>query len=125
VPEPLALAMARITKASNSWVVAPSRSKSGAALHASDPHLELSSAPGLWYAVGLHSDEGLEAVGVSAPGLPGVSMGHNGSVSWAFTVAPIDLVDDYREIIEGADTPTPRVRTADGWSPVEVRSSHS
>ena len=122
VPEPLAVAAARMTKASNSWVVAPSRSASGAALHASDPHLELSSAPGLWYAVGLHSDEGLNAVGVSAPGLPSISMGHNGAVSWAFTVAPVDLVDDYLEIIEGADTPTPRVRTLDGWAPVEVQA---
>ena len=32
VPEPLTVATSRLTKASNSWVVAPSRSKSGAAL---------------------------------------------------------------------------------------------
>jgi penicillin amidase len=121
-PVPLAKAAPRMTKASNSWVIAPRHSVSAAALHASDPHLELSSAPGLWYAVGLHSDEGLEAVGVSAPGLPSISMGHNGVVSWAFTVAPVDLVDDYKEIIEGADTPAPRVRTADGWAQVEVRA---
>jgi len=94
VPE-IARAVPKLTKASNSWVVAPKHSASGAALHASDPHLELSSAPGLWYAVGLHSAEGLEAVGVSAPGIPSISMGHNGQVSWAFTVAPVDLVDDY------------------------------
>jgi len=118
----LVQAAPRMTKASNSWVVAPRHSASAAALHASDPHLELSSAPGLWYAVGLHSDEGLEAVGVSAPGLPSISMGHNGLVSWAFTVAPVDLVDDYKEVIDGADTPTPRVRTAEGWAPVEVRA---
>ncbi len=122
VPEPLNVAMSRMTKASNSWVVAPARSKSGAALHASDPHLELSSAPGLWYSVGLHSEEGLNAVGVSAPGIPAVSMGHNGVISWAFTVAPLDLVDDYNEIIEGAGTPTPRVRTMDGWAPVAVQA---
>lgn len=119
---PLSAAGQRMTKASNSWVVAPARSRSGAALHASDPHLELSSAPGLWYAVGLHSDEGLNAVGVSAPGLPSISMGHNGTSSWAFTVAPLDLVDDYLEIIEGAETSTPRVRTAAGWAPVEVQA---
>ena len=91
----IARAVPKLTKASNSWVVAPKHSASGAALHASDPHLELSSAPGLWYAVGLHSAEGLEAVGISAPGIPSISMGHNGTVSWAFTVAPVDLVDDY------------------------------
>lgn len=120
VPAP-ASGAPRMTKASNSWVVAPRHSRSGAALHASDPHLELSSAPGLWYAVGLHSAEGLRAVGVTAPGIPGVSMGHNGRISWAFTVAPVDLVDDYREVLTGADTDTPRVRTRDGWAPVEVQ----
>ena len=122
VPEPLNVAVSRMTKASNSWVIAPARSSSGAALHASDPHLELSSAPGLWYSVGLHSEEGLNVVGVSAPGIPAISMGHNGEISWAFTVAPLDLVDDYHEIIEGADTPTPRVRTMDGWAAVAVQA---
>lgn len=117
---PPAIAATRMTKASNSWVVAPAHSASGAALHASDPHLELSSAPGLWYVVGLHSEQGTDAVGVTAPGLPAVSMGHNGTVSFAFTVAPVDLVDDYTEILDGADGPSPRVRTADGWAPVAV-----
>lgn len=111
----------KMTKASNSWVVAPAHSKSGGALHASDPHLELSSAPGLWYVVGLHTQEGLDAVGVTAPGIPAISMGHNGTISWAFTVAPIDLVDETLEIIEGAETDTPRVRTAEGWADVTVQ----
>ncbi len=110
----LAAGAPRMTKASNSWVVAPQHSTSGAALHASDPHLELSSAPGLWYAVGLHSAEGLEAVGVTAPGIPAVSMGHNGRISWAFTVAPLDLVDETLELVDDADGPTPRIRTGGG-----------
>ncbi len=119
---PLAQAAPKMTKASNSWLVAPAHSVSGAALHASDPHLELSSAPGLWYAVGLHSQEGLNAVGVSAPGLPSISMGHNGTVSWAFTVAPVDLVDEYWEVIERADSPNPVVRTLEGSLPVIVQA---
>lgn len=86
----------RMTEASNTWAVAPSRSASGAALHASDPHLEYSRAPGLWYAAGLHSAETLDVVGVTAPGLPLVSMGHNGRIAFAFTVAPVDLFEVYR-----------------------------
>jgi len=85
-----------MTEASNTWVVAPQRSASGAALHASDPHLDYTRAPGLWYAVGLHSDETLDVVGVTAPGLPFVAMGHNGRVAFAFTVAPVDLYEVYR-----------------------------
>jgi penicillin amidase len=86
----------RMTEASNTWVVAPSRSASGAALHASDPHLDYSRAPGLWYAAGLHTRQTLNVVGVTAPGLPLVSMGHNGRIAFAFTVAPVDLYEVYR-----------------------------
>lgn len=88
--------MLRMTEASNTWVVAPERSTSDAALHASDPHLEFDIAPGLWYAAGLHSAETLDVIGVTAPGLPFVAMGHNGRISWAFTVAPVDLFELYR-----------------------------
>ena len=88
--------LARMSEASNTWVVAPERSDSGAALHASDPHLEFDTAPGLWYAVGIHSDETLDVIGVTAPGLPFVAMGHNGRIAWAFTVAPVDLFELYR-----------------------------
>ncbi len=117
VPE-IARAVPKLTKASNSWVVAPKHSASGAALHASDPHLELSNAPGLWYAVGLHSAEGLEGVGVSAPGIPSISMGHNGEVSWAFTVAPVDLVDDSWYQVSGDRR---QVTTARGKEPLTVQ----
>jgi len=112
----------KMTKASNSWAVMPAHTVSGAALHASDPHLELSSAPVLWYAIGLHSAEGLEAVGVSAPGLPSISMGHNAHASWAFTVAPLDLVDDYKEMIRDAESGSPMVQVAGGWEPVLVQA---
>lgn len=101
----------RMTFASNSWVIAPSRSASGAAIHESDPHLQIDQAPGLWYLVGLHSQQGLDVVGVTAPGLPFVAMGHNAEIAWAFTVAPVDIVDQYRETLAG-DT---AARGPGGW----------
>ncbi|NKI35991.1 penicillin acylase family protein [Wenzhouxiangella sp. XN79A] len=95
----------RMTEASNTWVVAPERSASGRALHASDPHLDTTMAPGLWYAAGLHSQETLDVVGVTVPGLPFVAMGHNGEVAFAFTVAPVDLFEFYRfERLDGGKT---------------------
>jgi len=111
----------RLATASNSWVLAPARTRSGAALHASDPHLETSSAPGLWYALGLHSRESGDAVGVSGPGLPGIAMGHNTHVAWAFTVAPVDLVDDYWFPIDDADGTAPQLHTLAGPAPLTVR----
>jgi len=85
----------RMTEASNTWVVAPDKSASGHALHASDPHLDYTMAPGLWYAAGIHTDETLDVVGVTPPGLPFVAMGHNGRIAFAFTVAPVDLYEVY------------------------------
>lgn len=103
---------------SNAWAVAPARSASGHALHASDPHLEIQSVPGFWYAAGLHSAEGLEAVGITAPGTPHIHMGHNGRIAWAGTVSSVDIVDYYREMLHPEDSL--RVRTPDGWVPIEV-----
>lgn len=86
----------RMTEASNTWVVAPEKSASGHALHASDPHLDYTMAPGLWYAAGIHTQQSLDVVGVTPPGLPFVAMGHNGRIAFAFTVAPVDLYEIYR-----------------------------
>lgn len=83
----------RISAASNSWVVSPSRSSTGAALHAADPHLAIDQAPGLWYLAGIHSGEGLNVVGATYAGSPFVVMGHNGAIAYSFTVAGVDLID--------------------------------
>ena len=85
----------RMTNASNSWVLSPSRSASRAALHASDPHLSIDQAPGLWYLAGLHSDEGLNVVGATYAGAPFVVMGHNDAIAFSFTVASVDIIDYY------------------------------
>lgn len=90
-----------ITQASNSWAIAPSRSSTGAALHAADPHLAIDQAPGLWYLAGLHSEEGLDIVGVTYAGAPFVVMGHNADIAFSFTVASVDLIDYYDDAPRG------------------------
>lgn len=110
----------RITRASNTWALAPSRTASGAALHASDPHLDIHLAPGQWYAAGLHVPDGLDVVGVTPPGLPLVAMGHNRVGAWSFTVAPIDLFEYYRETRHAEDPD--RVATPNGWARVRRRT---
>ncbi|MEA2465855.1 MAG: penicillin amidase, partial [Acidobacteriota bacterium] len=91
----------RITTASNSWVIDPSHSSTKAALHASDPHLSIDQAPGLWYVAGLHSEEGLNVVGVTYGGAPYVVMGHNAQIAFSFTVASVDLIDYYDDAPRG------------------------
>lgn len=110
----------RITRGSNTWALAPARTTTGAALHAADPHLDINLAPGQWYAAGLHSQEQLDAVGVTAPGLPLIAMGHNRVGAWAFTVAPVDLFEYYREQ-RHPDDPR-RVASPAGWSQIRQRT---
>lgn len=109
----------RATEASNSWAIAPSRSASGRAIHASDPHLAIDRAPGLWYLASIHTADGLGVVGVTQPGLPFVVMGHNGRIAYAFTVASVDIIDYYDE--ELAAAPELMARGAAGWEPVATR----
>lgn len=88
--------------ASNSWVVAPSHSSTGAALHAADPHLSVDQVPGLWYLAGLHSEEGLDILGATYAGAPFVVMGHNDDIAFSFTVASVDVIDYYDDRAKGA-----------------------
>lgn len=111
-----------IAEGSNTWVVAPQRSTSGQALHASDPHLEYDVAPGMWYAAGLHSAEGLNMVGVSNPAMPAIIMGHNGQIAWALTVAPVDVFEIWRQRRHPEDPDLAEL--PDGWEPVQVRTEH-
>lgn len=85
-----------MTKASNSWVTSASKSANGAAMHASDPHLPVSSVPGFWYLVRIDTEDGMSVTGVTAPGLPLVAMGKSDSIAWSFTVASLDVLDYYR-----------------------------
>ncbi len=80
---------------SNNWVVAGSRTQSGAPILANDPHLEL-SLPSIWYEMQLNSP-GCNVYGVTLPGSPFVIIGFNDSISWGVTNSQRD-VKDYFEI---------------------------
>ena len=109
----------RMSYASNSWVIAPQKSVSGKAIHASDPHLPVNQVPGFWYIVGLHSDEGTHVVGVTAPGVPVVVMGHNDSIAYAFTVSSVDVIDYYSYQRHPEDTL--KVLSSQGYELLQVR----
>jgi penicillin G amidase len=103
--------------ASNNWVVNGTRTASGKPLLANDPHLP-PSAPSIWYMTHL-SAPGLRVAGVTAPGLPGITIGHNASIAWGFTNVGPDVQDLY---IEKFDKANPRrYMTPAGWREAEVR----
>jgi penicillin amidase len=119
IPEPARelLEAGSISRASNSWVVDGSRTRSGRPLLANDPHLSL-RAPSLWMIAALHGGE-TEVVGGTIPGIPGVVLGHTRGVSWGFTNAMVDDVDFFVETIDPEDPS--RYLTPRGWAPLEVR----
>jgi penicillin amidase len=103
---------------SNNWVVSGARTASGKPLLANDPHLGM-TAPALWYLAHL-SAPGLNAVGASMPGLPGIVLGHNDRVAWGFTNTASDVQDLYIERVNPAN---PRqYQTPDGWADFGMRS---
>ncbi|MBD3331543.1 hypothetical protein GF356_01730 [candidate division GN15 bacterium] len=87
-----------MTTASNGWVVGPSKSASGSAMLAADPHLMLERLPAPWYYLSVHIKEtNTHASGVTMPGLPFIIMGHNRAAAWSFTVGGIDVTDYFGE----------------------------
>ena len=86
---------------SNSIAVAPSRSTSGSALIANDPHLGL-QLPNIWLIAGLRTPS-YKAVGMMAPGLPVFAFGRTPCLAWGGT----NLHGWNTDLVDLADHPAP------------------
>jgi len=73
----------------NLWAIA--HGPGGKPLLANDTHMGI-SVPGTWYLCHLNAP-GVNIIGASAPGVPGVLIGHTDTVAWGFSVFPADTVD--------------------------------
>jgi penicillin amidase len=87
---------------SNNWAVGPSRSASGKAMVANDPHLDNRILPGMWHPVGLFAP-GIQAVGAALPGVPGILVGRTQHVGFGVTNAYGDVQDLYIETRDPAN----------------------
>ncbi|HEX9035913.1 MAG TPA: penicillin acylase family protein [Ktedonobacterales bacterium] len=83
---------------SNNWVVDGSRTASHLPLLANDPHLGI-NMPSIWYEVSL-TGAGLNVIGFSFPGDPGVVVGHNNHIAWGVTDVFADNSDLYQETVD-------------------------
>ncbi len=104
---------------SNNWAVAPRRTRSGSALLAGDPHLEM-TLPSIWYEAHLVVPGELDIYGVTIPGSPGIVIGFNRDVAWSFTNVESDVIDYFVEVVD--DPRHPARYGLDGvWSPLQLR----
>ncbi|WP_333778624.1 penicillin acylase family protein [Saccharopolyspora oryzae] len=103
---------------SNNWVVSGERTATGRPILANDPHRSY-SAPSLRYLAHL-SAPGLDVIGAGEPALPGISIGHNGTVAFGLTIFPVDQEDLYVYQLDPADHR--RYRYRDGWESMTVLS---
>ena len=103
---------------SNNWAVAPSRSETGRAVLASDPH-RAHALPSLRWLVHL-TGPGLDAIGAGEPAMPGVSIGHNQDCAFSLTIFPMDQEDLYVYEIN-PENPL-EYRYAEGWEAMTERT---
>ncbi len=80
---------------SNSWVLGPSRTTSGGALLANDPHIGFTN-PSIWYEAHVTYD-GFDLYGYYLPLIPIALLGHNRDIGWGLTMFANDDVDLYAE----------------------------
>ncbi len=110
---------------SNSFAVGASRSGTGSALIASDPHLGI-SLPNLWLIAGLKSPS-YHFVGLMIPGLPFVAVGRNQDIAWGGTnlrAASSDLFD-ISTLSQGDISSRDETIAVRGWFNRKVKLSDS
>lgn len=103
------------TTGSNNWAVSGSKTATGSPILCGDPHLNL-SLPSIWYAIQLHAP-GVNSMGASLPGAPGIVIGFNDSIAWSVTNAQRDLVDWFK--IRFEDQTKGRYMLDGKWIPTE------
>ena len=96
---------------SNNWVVSGSRTTSGSALLANDPHLGMSQ-PATWYLAHLDAKTNgageFHSAGVTFAGLPWILIGQNERIAWGMTTTNMDFTDVFIEEVvrDASGSPT-------------------
>ena len=101
----------RANAGSNAWTIAPSRSATGRAILANDPHLGIGGF-GPRHVAHLTAP-GLDVIGGGAPGLPGIMQGHTDRFAFGRTNFHIDQQDLF--VLELHPDDPERYRHDGGW----------
>jgi acyl-homoserine lactone acylase PvdQ len=104
-------------RGSNQFAIAPSRSATGDAILAIDPHLSW-YGPSRFWEVRIHAGE-LQGSGVTLPGSPYIGLGHTRNLAWAMTTGGPDTADVYELELQPGDVS--KYRWDGGWRDLERR----
>lgn len=108
-------AQAPDSQGSNNWTISASRTTTGRAILANDPHRD-HGLPSLRYVAHLEAP-GLSVIGAGEPALPGVSIGHNGTIAFGLTIFYADQEDLY--VYETSPEDPDLYRYRGGWARME------
>ena len=103
---------------SNSWVLAPEKTKSGKVIFANDPHIEFSQ-PGTWFEAHI-SCPNYEMYGYYIAGTPFPLLGHNRNYAYGLTMFENDDCDMFEE--ENNSSNANQYKTASGFLNYKIRN---
>ena len=103
---------------SNSWVIAPPKTKNGKVIFANDPHIGFSQ-PGTWYEAHIVTPD-YEIYGCYLAGTPFPLLGHNHKYAYGLTMFENDDIDLYQE--ENHATDATKYKTPTGYNSYETRT---
>jgi len=96
---------------SNSWVIAPNKTKNAKVIFANDPHIGFAQ-PSVWYEAHVNSPN-YEKYGYHLAGIPFPILGHDRNLAYGITMFENDDIDFYYEE-ENASDPS-LYKTSTGW----------
>ena len=102
---------------SNSWVIAPPKTKNKKVIFANDPHIGFSQ-PGTWYEAHIETPD-FELYGCYLAGAPFPLLGHNREYAYGLTMFENDDVDFYQE--ENNPENNNQYKTENGFREYEIR----
>ena len=103
---------------SNSWVIAPNKTKNGKVILANDPHIGFAQ-PSVWYEAHVNAPN-YEKYGYHLAGVPFPLLGHDRKLAYGLTMFENDDIDFYYEE-ENPNDPN-SYKTASGWENYELVS---
>ncbi len=103
---------------SNSWVLAPEKTKNGKVIFTNDPHIGFAQ-PSVWYEAHIETPT-YSKYGYHMAGIPFPVLGHNRKLAYGMTMFENDDVDFYYEENNPANENEYKIN--DGWESYEIKN---